>query len=100
MGAVVCCPNCGHVHQVILSDAEYSARSRGTVSLASRLRPQLRPRRQCSQGDASSRPRQPQTPMRLFVDVVAFIASGDAVTAAILPPATNVEVNHHDYQRR
>ena len=26
MGAVVRCSNCGHVHQVILSDAEYPAR--------------------------------------------------------------------------
>ena len=29
MGAVVCCPQCGHVHQVILSDAEYAARFGG-----------------------------------------------------------------------
>ena len=29
MGAVVCCPSCGHVHQVILSDAEYTARFPG-----------------------------------------------------------------------
>ena len=29
MGAVVCCPACGHVHQVILSDAEYSVRFPG-----------------------------------------------------------------------
>ena len=31
MGAVVCCPHCGHVHQVILSDAEYAARFPGNA---------------------------------------------------------------------
>jgi hypothetical protein len=31
MGAVVCCPSCGHVHQVILSDAEYAARFPGNA---------------------------------------------------------------------
>ena len=30
--------------------------------------------------------------MLQYVGVVASIASGDAATAAILPPATNVEV--------
>ena len=32
VGAVVCCPQCGHVHQVILSDAEYAVRFPGNAA--------------------------------------------------------------------
>ena len=96
MGAVVCCPSLwprapgDPFRRGVLGSV-----SRETVSLASRLRRQLRSRRQCRQGDASSHARQPQTPMRLFAGVVAFIASGDAVTAAISPLATTVAVEPH-----
>ena len=70
MGAVVCCPSCGHVHQVILSDAEYAARFPGNgvagqrppaaaapapAPLASLQLQQLRPARPAATALASGR---------------------------------------------
>ena len=79
------CASCGYTYCECF-EAGYAA------ALASRLRPQLRRQRRRS-------PRQPQTPMRQYVGVVASIASGDGVTAAISTRATTVEVEHHDYHQ-
>ena len=55
MGAVVCCPSCGHVHQVILSDAEYAARfpvNGGQPAVAAAPAPQpAQPPRQSEMGN-------------------------------------------------
>lgn len=39
MGTVVCCPNCGHVHYVIISDAGYVARFGGERVLGYAIQP-------------------------------------------------------------
>ena len=54
---------------------------------------------ECFEAGYAAAPTQPQTPMRQYVGVVASIASGDGVTAAISTRATTVEVEHHDYHQ-